>query len=110
MYFGGVEDKCCEKPQMFGRIEGDYIMIMPPIKLKTILEPTIVFLILLIIIVSSYRVLLVYYGQTRVYCNVPTKPLAHWPFRRQTAEWPEVSPKVILDGLAKDSSVLNQVL
>ena len=31
MYFGGPEDKCCEKPQMFGMIEGDYIMIMPPI-------------------------------------------------------------------------------
>ena len=41
MYFGGVEDKCCGKPQMFGRTEGDYITIMPPIKLKTILEPTI---------------------------------------------------------------------
>ena len=35
MYFGGPEDKCCEKPQMFGRIEGDYITIM----LKTILKP-----------------------------------------------------------------------
>ena len=41
---------------------------------------------------------------------VPTKPLAHWPFRRQTAEWPEVSLEVIYDGLAEDSSVLNQVL
>ena len=40
------EDKCGEKPQMFGRTEGDYITIMPPIKLKTILEPTIVFVIL----------------------------------------------------------------
>ena len=56
MYFGGVKDKCCEKPQKFGWTEGDYIMIMPPIKLKTILEPTIVFLILLITIVSSYIV------------------------------------------------------
>ena len=56
MYFGGVEDTCCEKPQMFGRTEGDYIMIMPPIKLKTILEPTIVFLILLITIGSPYLV------------------------------------------------------
>ena len=56
MYFGGVEDKCCEKPQMFGRMEGGYIMIMQPIKLKTILETTIVFLILLITIVSPYRV------------------------------------------------------
>ena len=36
-----VEDKCCEKAQMFGRTEGDYITIMPPIKLKAILEPTI---------------------------------------------------------------------
>ena len=43
MYFGGAEEKCCEKPQMFRRAEGDYIMSMPPIKLKTILEPTIVF-------------------------------------------------------------------
>ena len=41
MYFGGVEDKCHEKPQMFGRKEGDYITIMPPIKMKTILEPKI---------------------------------------------------------------------
>ena len=41
---------------MFGRMEGDYITIMPPIKLKTILEPTIVFLILLITIVSPYLV------------------------------------------------------
>ena len=56
MYFGGVEDKCCEKPQMFGMMEGDYIMIMPPIKLKTIIEPKIVFLILLITIISPYRV------------------------------------------------------
>ena len=43
MYFGGAEDKGCEKPQMFGGTKGDYITIMPPIKLKTILEPTIVF-------------------------------------------------------------------
>ena len=56
MYFGGVEDKCCEKPQMFGRTEGDYITIMPPIKLKTILEPTIVFVILLTAIGSPYCV------------------------------------------------------
>ena len=56
MYFGGIEEKCHEKLQMFGRKEGDYIMIMPPIKLNTILEPTIVFLILLIISVSPYRV------------------------------------------------------
>ena len=49
-------------------------------------------------------------GQTRVFFNVPTKPLAHWPFRRQTTERSEVSPEVILDGLAEDSSVLNQVL
>ena len=56
MYFGDAEEKCCEKPQMFGRTEGDYITIMPPIKLKTILKPTIVFLILLITIVSPYRV------------------------------------------------------
>ena len=41
------------------------------------------------------------YGQTRVYCNVPTTPLAHWPFRRQTAERPEVSPEVILMGWPK---------
>ena len=56
MYFGGDKDKFCEKPQMFGRAEGDYITIMPPIKLKAILEPTIVFLILLITIVSPYGV------------------------------------------------------
>ena len=56
MYFGDVEDKCHEKPQMFGRTEGDYIMIMPPIKLKTILEPTIVFFISLITIISLYYV------------------------------------------------------
>ena len=43
MYFGGVEDKFREKPQKFGRMEGDYIMIMTPIKLKAILEPTISF-------------------------------------------------------------------
>ena len=56
MYFGDVEEKCCEKPQMFGRTEGDYITIMPPIKLKAILDPTIAFLILLITIVSPYSV------------------------------------------------------
>ena len=55
MYFGGAEEKCCEKPQMFGMMEGYCIMIMPPIKLKTILEPTIVFVILLITIDSQYR-------------------------------------------------------
>ena len=49
MYFGGAEDKCCEKPQIFGRTEGDYITIMPPIKLKTILEPKIVFFLILLI-------------------------------------------------------------
>ena len=49
-------------------------------------------------------------GQTWVYVIVPTKPLAHWPFQRQTVERPEVSPEVILDGLAEESSVLNQVL
>ena len=37
-------------------------------------------------------------GQTQVYYNEPTTPLAHWPFRRQTAERPEVSPEVILMG------------
>ena len=42
-----------------------------------------------------------HYGQTRVYCNVPTTPLAHWPFRRQTAGRPEVSPEVILMGWPK---------
>ena len=56
MYFGSTQDKCYEKPQMFGRTEGDNITIMPLIKLKTILEPKIVFLILLITIVSPYRV------------------------------------------------------
>ena len=50
------------------------------------------------------------FGQTRVYFNVPTIPLAHWPFRQQTVEWPEVSPEVILDGVAEDSGVFNQVL
>ena len=39
-----ADDKCCEKPQMFGRTKGYYIMIMPPIKLKTTLEPKIVFI------------------------------------------------------------------
>ena len=34
MYFGGIEDKFCEKPQMFGKTEGDYITIMPPIKIE----------------------------------------------------------------------------
>ena len=48
--------------------------------------------------------------QTRVYFIIPTKPLAHWPFRRQTAERLEVSPEVILNGLAEISSFLNQVL
>ena len=56
MYLGGAEEKFCDKPQMFGMMEGYYIMIMPPIKLKTILEPTIIFLILLITIVSRYHV------------------------------------------------------
>ena len=56
MYFGGVEDKFREKPQKFGRMEGDYITIMPPIKLKTILEPTIFYFILLITIVCPYCV------------------------------------------------------
>ena len=56
MYFGSDEDKSCEKPQMFGRMEGGYIIIMPPIKLKAILEPRIVFIILLITIGSPYRV------------------------------------------------------
>ena len=56
MYFGGAKDKCCEKPQMFERKEPDYITIMPPIKVKTILEPTIVFVILLITIASPYCV------------------------------------------------------
>ena len=50
------------------------------------------------------------YGQTRVSFNVPTKPPAHWPFWRQTTKPSEVSPEVILDGLAEDSSVLSQVL
>ena len=55
-YFGSAEDKCHEKTQIFGRMEGDNITIMQLIKLKTILEPTIVFLILLLTIVSPYRV------------------------------------------------------
>ena len=37
-----ADDKCGEKPQMFGREDGDYMMMMPPIKWKTILEPKIV--------------------------------------------------------------------
>ena len=49
-------------------------------------------------------------GQTRVYFIVPTKPLAHRPFRQQTAERLEVSPEVILYGLAEESSFLSQVL
>ena len=44
MYFGSAENKCCETPQMFGRMEGDFITLMPPIKLKTIIETIIVFL------------------------------------------------------------------
>ena len=40
-------------------------------------------------------------GQTWVYYNEPTTPLAHWPFQQQTTEWPEVSPKVILMGWKK---------
>ena len=32
-------------------------------------------------------------GQTQVYYNQPTTPLAHLPFQRQTAQRPEVSPK-----------------
>ena len=40
-------------------------------------------------------------GQTRVYYHVPTTPLAHWPFRQQTAERPEVSLEVILMGWPK---------
>ena len=35
-------------------------------------------------------------GQTRVYYNQPTTPLAHWPFRQQTTKRHEVSPEVIL--------------
>ena len=54
--------------------------------------------------------MLVFSGQTRVYFIVPTKPLAHWPFRQQTAERPEVSPEAILDGVAEESGFLNQVL
>ena len=46
------------------------------------------------------------YVQTQVYFIVPTKPLDHWPFWLQTSEWPEVSPEVILNGLAKESSFL----
>ena len=38
------------------------------------------------------------HGQTRVYYNQPTTPLAHWPFRRQTAKRSEVSPEVNLMG------------
>ena len=40
-------------------------------------------------------------GETRVYYNQPTTPLAHWPFRRQTAKRPEVSREVILMGWPK---------
>ena len=40
-------------------------------------------------------------GQTRVYYHEPTTPLAHWPFRRQTAERPEVSLEVILMGWSR---------
>ena len=56
MYFGGFEDKCDEKPHMFGRMEGDYITIIPPIKMKTIREPILFYFILLITIVSPSRV------------------------------------------------------
>ena len=41
MYFGGAEEIFVRNQKMFGKKEGDYITIMPPIKLKTILEPTI---------------------------------------------------------------------
>ena len=58
-----------------------------------------------------YAPMLVYnWANPSLLVNVPTTPLAHCPFRRQTAERPEVSPGVIYDGLVKDSSVLNQVL
>ena len=40
-------------------------------------------------------------GQTQVYYNEPTTPLAHWPFRQQTAERPEVSLEVILLGWSR---------
>ena len=53
------------------------------------------------------HVLLVYLAQTRVYFIVPTKPLAHWPFRWQTAERTEVSPEVILYGLAEELRFLS---
>ena len=59
---------------------------------------------------NSEIFLLVTVGRPGFTYNVPTTPLTHWPFRKQTTEQPEVSPEVILDGLAKDSSVLNQVL
>ena len=39
--------------------------------------------------------LLVLAVHIRVYFIVPTKPLVHWPFPRQPAEQPEVSPEVI---------------
>ena len=50
------------------------------------------------------------WGRPGFTCYVPTKPLAHWPFRRQIVEQPKVSPEVILDGVDEDSSVLNRVL
>ena len=49
-------------------------------------------------------------SQGVVALDIPTKPLAHWPFRWQTAERPKVSPEVILNGLVEESSLLNQVL
>ena len=45
-----TDDKCGEKPQMFGRADGDYMMMIPPIKWKTILEPKLFCLISLITI------------------------------------------------------------
>ena len=66
MYFGGAEDKCRDKPQMFGKTEGDYITIMPPIKLKTILKPTIVFLILLLLYIMC--------PMTPLYSNASIQP------------------------------------
>ena len=49
-----TEDKCGEIPQMFGKTKGDYIMIMPPIKLKTLHWAKPFILILLITIVTYW--------------------------------------------------------
>ncbi len=55
--------------------------------------------------------LLAIWGQTQVNSIMwPTKPLAHWPFRRQIAEATWSLTRSDPNGVAEDSSVLSQVL